>query len=73
VVKLVGVAGYVGVVGTVVPERVAKPLAAGVLVLDGLGTCVDGLGGYWALESLDAVLLANGFDFQNAKLLLPLD
>ena len=52
---------------------VARPFAAGALVLAGLGTCVDGLAGYWALAVLESVLLGGGFDFQNAKLLLPLD
>jgi hypothetical protein len=59
--------------GAIAPERAANPPAAGVFVLAGLGTCVDGLGGYWALESVAAVLLAKGFVFQNAKLSLPPD
>ena len=60
-------------VGAVAPDRAAKPLAVGVLVLAGLGVCVDGFGGYWALESLAAVLLAKGFVFQNAIPSLPPD
>jgi hypothetical protein len=45
-----------------------------VVVPAGLAACVEGLAGYWGLAGvLEAVLLAKGFEFQNAELLLPLD
>ena len=53
-------------------ELAVSPLAVAVLASAGLGTCDDGFGGYWGFE-VAAVLLLNGLDFQNARLLLPPD